>query len=49
MNTNKKAELVVVDRIAVVPNNLSLELYVGAGHKVHPDVGVDLLEVADLY
>ena len=40
--TNHKAELVVVDRIEVVLDDLSLELHVGAGHEVDPHVGVAL-------
>ena len=40
--TNHKAKLVVVNRIEVVLHNLGLELHVGAGHEVHPDVGVAL-------
>ena len=49
VNTNHKAELIVVDRIEVVLHNLGLELHVGAGHEVHPDVGVALPDEAGLF
>ena len=42
VDTNHKAELVVVDRIEVVLDDLGLELHVGAGHEVDPHVGVAL-------
>ena len=42
VDTNHKAELVVVDRIEVVLDDLGLELHVGAGHEVDPHIGVAL-------
>ena len=42
VDTDHKAELVVVDRIEVVLDDLGLELHVGAGHEVDPHVGVAL-------